>query len=245
MRFQLGPVRALRFFLPALLIFLPVSPGQAGSFQVTPITVTASHDRPVAAVTVTNSGSEPVSIKVSTLRWIQQDGEDRFLEGSDLIASPPLFTIAPNRSQVIRVGLRRANGDDLAAYRLVLEEIPSANVEGGGIRVALRLNLPFYILPRRPAQAELDWSVERQADGNTRIVAANRGGLHDQINRIDLLAENGERVVLVERASTVLPGSAKRWEAGGGQNIRDRTARLVIVRPGGEQTVQARVNPAG
>jgi fimbrial chaperone protein len=228
----IGLQRCVAVLSAALLIPFTPQPGWAGSFQVSPITVTVPHSRPVAALSVTNSAEEPLSLRVVTYRWTQEQGEDVHVPTSDLVSSPPIMTIPPGRTQVIRVGLRRVDDPVLRAYRVILEEIPSHTNEGGGVRVALRLSLPFYKLPTGHAKSDLAWSLETSPSGTLSVRAQNNGALHDQVSRVDALKADGSRIPLVERASTILPGGFKHWQAGLSNTDTAAIRTLVIVRQG-------------
>ncbi len=221
---------------------LAASSALAGTFQVSPINITVPHNRPVGAITVKNEADEPVSIRVVTYKWTQESGKDIYSETSDMLASPPIFTLGPRGSQLIRVGLRKAASDDEAAYRVILEEIPRPAGETAGIRVSLRLNLPFYKQPKLKSAANVEWSAVRSKDGALELKAANGGTLHDQISRIDFQDSKGARTTLVDRAGVVLPGSTRIWSASTKADFAaGKPLKLILVKPGGEETAEALV----
>lgn len=209
-----GDGRRVAAIFTALLLALTAVQGRAlaGSVQVDPISIELAHDRSSTSLTVRNRDSQPVSMRVRTYRWSQQNGEDVYQDSDDLIVSPPIFTIAPGRSQLIRIGPRTPSAG--SAYRIVLEEIPAAMREGTGIRVALRINLPFYILPEGGGRAALSWSGWRDHDGNVFVEARNNGTRHSQVTTLASVDAAGAETVLSSRIAVVLPGGSRRWEAG-------------------------------
>ena len=213
----------------------------AGSFQVSPINISVPHDRPIGAVTVRNDAAEPVSIRVATYRWTQRDGEDVYEPTDDLIASPPIFTLDSEASQLVRVGLKARPGLGEAAYRVILEEIPAASDPSTGIRIALRLNLPLFKTPKAEGRSAIQWSARRAGDGAIALEAANAGSVHEQVTRIDWLDSNGKRAPLVERPATVLAGSSRRWLLDHAPLAAGGTIKLVLVKPGGEEEADAAV----
>jgi fimbrial chaperone protein len=216
------------------------SPAAAGTFQVSPINITVPADRPVGSLTVKNGAAEPVSIRVYTYKWTQENGKDVYTETRDLIASPPIFTISAGGSQLIRVGMPKATSDGEAAYRVIVEEIPRAAAEGEGIRVALRLNLPFYKQPKAKSAPNVQWTALRSKDGTLELQGNNRGGLHDQINRIDIAGASGARKTIVDQPGVVLPGRTRLWKALADASVRSGTPlKLILVKPGGEQVAEA------
>ena len=58
--------------------------------------------------------------------WVQsEDGTDEYESTSDVIAVPPIFSIAPGETQIIRVGLVGGLSPDRElAHRLFLTELP-------------------------------------------------------------------------------------------------------------------------
>ena len=158
-------IRALLLQACACLAVALVAPGPAvaGSLQVDPIRLEINAGRLTATVRVSNQEQAPVTIRAYALTWNQVDGEDRYEETSAVIVSPPIFTIPAGGTQIIRVGLRVGSGTP-RAYRLMVEEVPQA-VPGGGVQVALRLNLPLFVSIDAGSATELSWAASRGADG--------------------------------------------------------------------------------
>ena len=127
----------------------------AGSFKINRVQVTLPPNRQSASLTITNTDAVPVSVRMLAYRWTQIDGRDVHTPTNDVIASPPMFTIAPGKTQLIRVGLKTATRT--GAYRLIFDEIPRGDRIAGQIQVTLRLNLPLYLLPAKGGAAALRW----------------------------------------------------------------------------------------
>lgn len=184
----------------------------------------AGHDR--AAVTVTNQGTEAVTIQVETVSWTQTDeGQDEYAPSRDLLINPPLFTIAPGKAQVLRVGLRRPpSGGRETAYRLFLREVPpppaptvdaaNAGVPGVHIRVLLELRLPVYVAPTKVVRGQ-QWQGRRTTDGAIEVTMVNDGNVHMNISELALRAADAtaEAVPLatVKAGSAVFPGQRRSW----------------------------------
>ena len=124
------------------------TPAAAGTLEVNPVLLEISANRRTATVTLRNQEAVPVTVRAYPLEWRQAGDGEAYAETSAVIVSPPVFTIAPGATQLIRVGLRSPSGDR-RAYRLIVEEVPDARPTNG-IRVALRLNLPLSLLPAPP-----------------------------------------------------------------------------------------------
>jgi fimbrial chaperone protein len=197
------------------------SPAAAGTLQVNPVLVEIGAQRRTGAVTVRNVESVPVTIRAYPLAWRQEGGEDHYDETQAIIVSPPVFTIAPGGTQVVRVG-QRAAGAAATPYRLIIEEVPEAN-PGGGIQVALRLNLPLYANVPAGAAADLRWSAVRGQDGQWWIEARNPGAGWVRVDARSARAATGISFEDGFAFGTVLPGGARRWLVGAAPAIADRT----------------------
>jgi fimbrial chaperone protein len=223
-----------------LLTFILIAgPARASSFQVNPVSVELAQGRGSASLSVSNRDSLPVSIRVRLMRWTQENGEDVYAESDDLIASPPIFTVAPGGRQVLRVGPRR--GVATGAYRIILEEIPGPAREGTAIRVVLRVNLPFYTVPESGGRPDLSWTAWRGADGDLVVEGRNAGARHSQIVRIDSVDAAGQGRTLSSLMGVVLPGSARRWNVGPRPDIRVGEDLNLRIRNARGETSQARI----
>src|SRR6185295_720040 len=148
------------------------------------------------------------TIRAYPLDWRQEGGEDRYQESSAVIVSPPVFTIAPHATQIVRVGLRRPSAAP-QPFRLMIEEVPEAAPAGSGIRVALRLNLPLYTNLAAGTPADLVWRAARQADGQWAIEARNGGAGWVRVEQPLAETATGLRLENGFSFGTVLSGGAR------------------------------------
>ena len=196
------------------------APALAGSLQVDPIRLEINTGRRTATVRVTNQEQSPVTIRAYALSWTQPGGEDRYEETAAVIVSPPIFTIPAGGSQLIRVGLRNPSGT-ARAYRLMVEEVPQAS-PGGGVRVALRLNLPLFVSIDPGEASELRWAASRGADGRWAVEASNPGRTYVRVEAAAAEAATGIDFATNVNLGVVLPGSSRRWLVGSEPAIVDR-----------------------
>lgn len=191
-------------------------PASAGSFKVDPVRINLPADRQTASLTIANSDAVPVAVRVIALEWTQVDGTDVHSPTSNIITSPPIFTIAPGKTQLVRIGLK--NRDAARAYRVVLEEIPLQRPVEGQIQVTLRLDLPLYVLPKGGGKTDISWRAWRDSAGDLFVEGSNAGSLHGQV--VELAAQQGGEEVRSTEIGVVLPGSARRWKIGKGPNFK-------------------------
>jgi fimbrial chaperone protein len=195
------------FFLGAF------GPADAGSFAVNPVRATLSAAQPVASLTVRNDGVEDTVVQLEVMDWSQQAGKDLYAPTREILATPPIFKIAPGGVQVVRIGMRRAPdpGRELT-YRLFLQEVPPPLKEGfRGLRVTLRMAIPVFVVPPVAASAALRWSAARTAQGHIRLGAGNGGNAHVQIAEIGVSLVGGNELAKVTEPAYVLPGQSRSW----------------------------------
>jgi len=200
--------------LSGLAILLGLSAtAHAGSFSVNPVRVTLTGKEAVAAVTVRNESAEPTVVQLETFSWGQQQGKDSLEPTNEVLATPPILTIPPGASRIVRVGLRRpADPQRELTYRLTLREVPPPDPLPQALRVALLISMPIFVDPPRAVAADLHWRVTRTSEGKIRLQAQNTGFAHIQLGKVELTrADGGAAVASREMAEYVLPNNSREW----------------------------------
>ena len=234
---HLGPRMAKLFSLAMFFLCLAPALGFAANFGVSPVRVELSPTQRTAALTLRNAGDEAVVVQLQLVAWSQEGGQDIYIPTTDLIATPPIFTIKAGGAQVVRVGLRRAP-DPLRelSYRIYLQEVPGPpKLSGPGLQMALRIGLPVFVAPEVPRQRDVQWRGEQTAQGGLKIRALNNGNAHVQI--IDFkLTEPGKELVAAasQGAGYLLPGQAKEWLLKLDAPLTTDRLRLKAITVGGE-----------
>lgn len=210
-----GNLAAARIGL-ALLLFTFFCPAIAGTFEVNPIRVDLSPSSRTAALTVRNSGSDQVVVQISVMAWSQEQGRDLLNATEDILISPPIATIAPDREQIIRVGLRRApDAKKELSYRLFLQEVPPPPKPGfQGLQVALRIGLPVFVGPREgPARALLTWDAQLRDSDVVKLKMQNNGTGHIQVSDVELSLPSEQQPLAAHSSLVyVLPGQSHEWD---------------------------------
>jgi fimbrial chaperone protein len=202
----LGRIFAAAFMLGAAC-------ATASSFSVMPVRATLTEGKPSVALTVRNTGAEPAVVQLEVQSWSQVDSRDVLAPTRELLASPPIFTIAPGAAQVVRVGARRAPdpGKELA-YRLFLQEVPPPPQPGfRGLRMALRLSIPVFLGTPSSQAARLVWSAASAANGELRLSLSNQGSAHVQVASVAAEDADGALIERRQVAAYVLPGQSRDW----------------------------------
>ena len=214
MMFLLSQSRRGLALLFSIIIALSVNAvSMAGTFSVSPVRVNLSAQQKVASLTVLNQGQEATTIQLEVLAWSQdQDGKDVFEPTKNILANPPVFTIAPNSSQVIRLGLRKpALGQSEESYRLFLQEVPPPPKEGfNGLSIALRLSIPVFVQPNEPIKTSLEWRLKSTNDG-LKLLADNQSQGHIQVLSVLLTPEQQESFANQSLTNYLLPQQKREW----------------------------------
>ena len=127
-----------------------------------------------------------------------------------MVAVPPVFSLPPDGTQIIRVALRepqRVAHEE--AYRLLITEVPQAVGKPGGVQFALRLSLPVFATPAGAA-AEPQWALHADGAGST-IELLNAGTAHLQVRQIRVRHGSGAAEV-IDEPSYVLAGQRRSWK---------------------------------
>ncbi len=196
------------------LLVAGVSEVSAASIGVSPVRATLSDDQQVGALTVHNTGTEPMSVQLEVMSWSQQDGEDVFTATREVLANPPIFTVPPSGSQLIRAGLRRApDARRELTYRIFLQELPPPpSPDFNGATMLMRVSLPVFVVPEVAAQPALRWQAVRTSDGALKISLTNIGNAHVQIANFSLSLPGSAQPWITQQASTyVLLGQSHDW----------------------------------
>jgi fimbrial chaperone protein len=190
----------------------------AGAFQISPIRISLSGQAPIAVLTVRNQSAETSVMQLKAMAWTQSGNDDIYTPTDEVLATPPIFSVPPGGSQIIRVGIRRQpHAQRELAYRLFLQEVPvtASAAKGGDVKVALRFGIPVFLAPasQKSPKPVLDWRVLLAAPNTLRIEAVNRGNAHVQITGIGIHAPDGGPLLAEHRGMDyVLPQQGRHWQ---------------------------------
>ena len=195
---------AARGIACGVLCFLAIGPAFAGSIAVNPIRVMLSATRTTGALVVRNSGTEASVVQLQVVGWSQQDGQDVYVPATEVLATPPIFTVPAGGSQTVRIGLRQpADPRREVSYRVIMQEVPPPpKPDFRGLQVALRFSVPIFVTPVVASAPVLAWRANLTSQGDLNVVAANTGNAHVQVIKFKL-ASGG-----TELLPTVQPGAA-------------------------------------
>jgi fimbrial chaperone protein len=165
-------------------------------------------------VTLSNRGDTAMVLQLQLMRWSAEEGPTHYEPSNDLLATPPIMSIAPGKSQIVRVGLRKAAASrDELSYRLFIEEVPPPMQPGyQGLQMALRVSVPVFVQPEHAVQPLLRWSIVKDGGRPVALRVSNEGNGHARLLDVQLRLADGEReVALREAKGYLLPGQSNQW----------------------------------
>jgi fimbrial chaperone protein len=176
--------------MAAPLLALPLQ-ALGADIGIMPVVVNLDKSNDRATVQVVNNGKDPVIMQAEGIAWKRVGGVDHDEATSDLVVNPPVFTVQPGQTQIVRLGLRRAaQGNAEGTYRMVLREVPSATTAtqagvSGQVRVLVALRVPVYVAPVSVKRQET-WMATQDAKGNIVAHVSNAGNVHLKVGRLRL-----------------------------------------------------------
>ena len=229
------------------LFLLAAESAPAGSFSVSPTRIELAPGQRAGVVTIRNADTAPLTVQTQVVAWTQDGGEESYADTRDVLTTPPVFTVAPNSEQVVRVALRREpDATREVAYRFFFQEIPQATkAEANTLNMALRVGVPLFVAPLQKAAGKLEWLIRPQADGKWLVEAANSGTAHVQVTGFEVSVDGWPQQVRVQQMKYVLPGSRTSWtvDVAGGTGPVPATAHVVGTSDQGDFNAQAAVAP--
>lgn len=225
----------LRAVLPSLLFpvvllavfLLGAGTATAGTFQISPTLGDVPPGKSTATFRIRNPGDAPLTVQVRAYRWNQAGDEDRLTPADDLIIVPPLITISPCASQLIRIAHKRRDASSEAAYRVHFEEVPPAPPAGFvGLQTALKLDVPLFFAPQNPV-GKLEWRAKKSGD-RLSLHINNIGNRFARFGDIALKDGSGRIVARIKGPQYALAGASRQWEfAGLGKLARGTTLTVI------------------
>lgn len=204
------PGRAARIgaHLASLACLAAAAPLSAQAIGIAPVGISLAPGETTTVVRITNRDTAPAAVQVRPYAWDQGDGSDRLSATSLLLVSPPITTIAPGQTQIVRLLLKSPAADKETSYRILFDQIPTAATPGG-VRIALRISIPVFALPAQTVRSKLTWQATATAPGEAELVVSNAGNRHARLSALRITA--GKGAISLEEAPNfyVLPGAVR------------------------------------
>jgi fimbrial chaperone protein len=193
-----------------LVLFVSGMAAGAQALSVLPVNIFFTPGQRATSLTVTNQGKSETAIQIRAFAWNQPDGNDKLTASNEVVASPPIATIAPGATQVVRLILRQSPQGREATYRILVDQIPPP-AEPGVVHIVLRLSIPIFVQPAVKAFPDVQFHLEINA-GQLYLVGFNAGNLHESIRDIVLSTSDGRKLNEDPNAYPyILAGATRRW----------------------------------
>jgi fimbrial chaperone protein len=221
-------------------VLIAFTPLIQAAITISPVIVDVPPDGR-AIITVRNDRQREVMYQITFLRWVQVDGVDRYEATQDFIASPPLFTLAANDSQIIRMGFRNPVRLPVEqSYRLILAEVPRGigyTEEGGVVEFSMQYAIPVFVASsNRAGPLSLVWQM-REEGGALVVRADNPSSTHTVLNMVGLTRESGANPkpeFASPQRATVLAHAWREWRFSVAHDKLHLPWRIVVLQNDGE-----------
>jgi fimbrial chaperone protein len=187
----------------------------AASLQVSPVNIEVKAPGAATTLKLRNEGQAPLNAQIRVFRWSQSNGEEKLEPTDDIVASPPMATLAPKADYTVR--LVRVTKRPIAAeesYRLIIDELPDPKAkQNKTVALVLRYSIPVFFYRADATQPNLTWSID-QRGGRASVTVTNAGTRHARISALQLRSSNGTTVSFGNGLTGyALGGSVMRWIA--------------------------------
>ncbi|KLW92583.1 MULTISPECIES: fimbrial biogenesis chaperone [Enterobacter] len=235
-----------RFGLAGALFLAATGQVQAAAtILLWPIDPWLAADAKATELWIQNQGNSATTMQVRIVRWKQENGHERYTAQQDVVASPPIVTIAAGSKQLIRL-IKQASvpAGVEQAYRIIVDEIPQADVKAEpaiGLKLQMRYSIPLFVyglgIPTIKEGAHhavvetrnLSWRVT-QAGGQPALEVQNRGDVHVRLSQVALEQGGQKRTIAEGLLGYVLPGSSRSWPIPAGVRQPERMSAQINAR---------------
>jgi fimbrial chaperone protein len=212
-------------------LFVAESAVWAAGVSVMPLPMRLSPSQPSELLRVTNDGDSENSFQIQAFIWTQSpDGTIDLHPSLSIVAFPEVFTIGPNETRNIRVGVLQPSGAAEATYRLVVQQLPPPPLPGKVIQILPGIDLPVFIA-RGDAAGKPEIADATVAQGRLSFALSDSGTAHILLQELVVTGrdEAGRRVFAAAAApSYVLAGGHRDYavQIGTGDCTRIQTIAI-------------------
>jgi fimbrial chaperone protein len=152
------------------------SVAEATQLRVEPVLLELNAPAAAGALTLRNDGDVAVAVQTRIYRWSQVAGRESLDPTTDVVASPPIVTLAPHADYTVRI-VRTLNqpvhGEE--SYRILVDQLPDARRETqSSVAIVIRQSIPIFVRAPQVSKATVSWSLTQDRDGIA-VTADNAG----------------------------------------------------------------------
>lgn len=210
---------------------IPCERALAGMVSLSPLRVHFDASQQSGVVQVQNIGEHAISMQVEAREWSQsEDGTDQYESTSDVLAVPPIFSIEPGETQLVRVGmLADQSTEKELTYRLFLTELPQPldDSRRRQLRMRLRISMPVFTAPAVVSNPTLELVGAAVEEQGLRATFRNTGNTHVRVEELTAVRGDGQEAERQEKAVYLLAGTQRDFlfDSASGESI----SRLIAV----------------
>lgn len=183
--------------LMAILMTSMLVSGRASAalLQVEPILLELNAPANSGTLTIRNDEDIDVSVQTRVFQWVQIDGHESLTPTTDVVASPPIVTLAPGDDYLIRI-VRTAKtvvqGEE--SYRLWVDQLPaSQQLSQNGVNILIRQSIPVFFRALQLTRPCVSWTLCLET-GRLLIIAKNSGDARLRIASLRLRDGAGKTI---------------------------------------------------
>lgn len=216
----------IEYIIFILLVGFGTNIFAASSILIWPLGQTIEDTDKATSLWIQNNDKQSVFLQIRVLKWQQQDGEESLVEQTEIVASPPVAEVQPDKKQLIRL-VKNINipANTENAYRVLIDEIPRADVksenisQGYGVAFQMRYSVPLFVQGnniwtnqdyRKPRDINkatlpvLDYKIQNK-EGKSWLVITNKGEVHARLAKVFFKQNNQVYTVSDGLLGYVLP----------------------------------------
>lgn len=204
-----------KLFFCVLLYFMLLCGASASTLQINPVRLSLHQNTPIETIRITNNGEADCTLQLDILSWKQnKEGKDVYQPSADLLVTPPLFTVSMQKTQVVRVALKRPiSGSGETAYRLRIREIGGhidTEESGNKLSIVLETLLPIFVGTPSSLSPTYDWTLQNIKNKHPSITLTNKGVHHFFLTELMILDKNKTLVASKDKLfAYLLPGTTR------------------------------------
>lgn len=204
-----------------------LSAGQAtaaSNLLIWPIDPFFAPDDNAAELWLQNQGDQATTMQVRIVRWRQENGNERYEQQQEVVASPPIVRVEGGTKQLIRLIKQTTVPAGIEqAYRIVVDEIPQPDGNNNpqiGLKLQMRYSIPLFVYGQGIATqrsgthhafvnpADLSWRVVNEG-GQRAVQVTNRGDIHVRLSNVSVTQGGQRREMAQGLLGYVLPHSTR------------------------------------
>jgi fimbrial chaperone protein len=234
----------VRWTIAALALAAAMAaPASAAPLSVSPTQIDLSRQKQSELLSVLNEGDAEVRLQIEVFAWDQGPNGETLLEATqDILAFPPLLTIAPHETKRIRVGAAVPPGAAEKGYRISLQELPAPPKEGNsGVQILNRISLPIFL---QPPSLKPDGRIEagKIDAGMLAFAVLNTGTQHFTLRRVTVAGRDAAGAQTFEASANgwyLLVGDRRDYRIALGEEDCRRSQQILVKAALDEREIEA------